>query len=222
MPSVWTDYIAATAMFNAQILPESLMCGIIILAVLLGNKSIFAVAAGAGLTQLLAMGVGRIVMKFKPESAMIRSSMDTCTSGYVGQSWDRLLRGSATPDLLWHPLSPSVYLATIGFFSGWGFGLQQIYKEEIDAGVVDSGLMTSMTVVTLLLLTLALVFRTYSGCETVVGAIGGAAFGLLLGYLLCVALGFSTDRRATNIWGIPLLRDRINDGAAVYICPNAK
>ena len=50
-------------------------------------------------------------------------------------------------------------------------------------------------------------------------AVGGMAFGFLLGYLTAILTGYITNRRGTNVWGIPLLRDRINAGSAVYVCP---
>jgi len=35
--------------------------------------------------------------------------------------------------------------------------------------------------------------------------------GLLFGFLGCIALSYATDRKATNIWGIPLLRRVLED-----------
>lgn len=215
--AVYTDYIAAALMYNLQILPESLMTGILILAIVLANQALLAMAVGAAGTQLLAGAVGRIIMKMSPDAATRTSSMDMCTTGFVAKSWDRLLRGSA--ETLWHPRAPSVFTATIGFFVGYGLALQNLYKEEIDAKVMNRSALTTMAVISALLLITALVFRVSSGCESIVGAVGGALFGLAIGYLGCIALGYATDRRATNLWGIPLLRDRINNGSAVYICP---
>lgn len=215
----WTDYTSAAALFNLQILPESLMCGVIILAILLANQPMFVLGAGVAGTQLLGLALGRLVMKYDPANSMVRSTLDTCSAGYVGKTWDRLLRGGTTPDLLWHPLAPSIYLATVGFFAGWGFGLQQLYKDEIDAGILQRSTILATTVITLLLLLLAIVYRIYAGCESIKGALIGSVFGLVAGYFLSITVGFSTDKRATNIWGIPLLRDRINEGEPVYICP---
>ena len=58
------------------------------------------------------------------------------------------------------------------------------------------------------LLILALVFRMYSNCESIIGALTGTIIGLLFGYLGCVSLGYATNKKATNIWGIPLLRKK--------------
>jgi hypothetical protein len=220
--AIFTDYIIATILFNLQILPEALVSGIFILAILLANYSLFAVAAGAGGTQLVTGAIGRLIMKFAPDSAYVRSSMDMCSAGYVGKSWDRLLRGSSAPELLWHPWAPSVYLATIGFFGGWGAALQQLYKEEINAGILSRSTLLTTGIITGLLLLLALLFRIFSGCESLLGALGGIGLGLSVGYFAAIALGYSTDRRATNIWGIPLLVDRINNGSPVYLCPTKK
>lgn len=216
----WSDYTSAAAAFHLQILPESLMSGVLILAILFANKALFAVAGGLAATQLIGLGAGRLVMKYDPANAFVRSSLDTCSAGHVGRSWDRLLRGAATPDLLWHPLAPSIYMSTIGFFVGWGAALQQLYKDEIDAGILNRSALITMSVITILLLLLTIVYRIYTGCESIKGTLIGAAFGVIMGYFLCVVLGYSTDRRATNLWGIPLLRDRINDGAPVYVCPS--
>jgi len=214
--AIYTDYIAATLMYNLQILPESLMTGIILLAIVLANQSLVVLAFGAAGAQLLTSASGRIITNMSPEGAIKASSMDMCTTGFIGKSWDRLLQKDP---LIWHPRAPSVYMATIGFFIGYGLAVQQLYKEEIDAGVMSRSTLITTSLISGLLLLTALLFRIWSGCESIIGALGGTAFGLVLGYLGCIALGYATNRRATNVWGIPLLRDRINDGSALYICP---
>jgi len=218
--AIYTDYIAASVMYNLQILPESLICGIIILAIVLANQSLVAMAAGAIGTQFLASAVGRLIMKMT-DSAKPYSSMDTCNNGYVGKSWDRLLRGTNDPDLMWHPQAPSIFLATIAYFIGYGWALQQVYKEEIDARVMNKSSLILTAIIGFLLLVTAIVYRVSAGCDSVIGALCGVLFGLAIGYLGCVTLGYASDRRATNVWGIPLLRDRINNGSALYICPKS-
>ena len=217
--AIFTDYIAAAIMYNLQILPESLMTGILILAIVLANQALLAMAAGAAGTQLIAGAIGRIIMNMAPESATRTDAMDMCNTGFIGKAWARLLGG---PDTLWHPRAPSIFMTTISFFVGYGLALQSLYKEEIDAKVVSRSSLTTTTVISFLLLAVALVFRIGSRCESVLGALGGTCLGFIFGYLGCIALGYATDRRATNVWGIPLLRDRINNGSALYICPRAE
>lgn len=227
MPTdIWRDYFLESAVFNLQILPESLLCGIIVLSVLLANQPLMAVAAGGLITQILTYGIGESIMAADPQSTNItvRSPTDICTSGYVGKNWERVLRNiflrkDGKPELYFHAYAPSVYLATIGYFSGWGFALQQLYQEEIYAGILSRATAITMLVITILLLMLVVVYRTMSGCETLFGALTGLFIGMIAGYFMCFILGYATDRRATNVWGIPLLRDRINDGGPVYICP---
>jgi hypothetical protein len=215
--AVYSDYIAAAIMYNLQILPESILCGLIILAIVLANPAVVTVAAGVGGTQLLTGAVSRLIMQFAPANAVVTTSMDTCSSGYIGRSWNRLMRG--TPDLLWHPYAPSVYQATVGFLAGWGWGSQQLYKDEISAGAMNGSMMLGFAILAAILVLVAIIFRTSTGCETLLGAVAGAAFGIALGYFGSIMVGYLTNRRLTNIWGIPLLRDRINNGSPLYVCP---
>lgn len=216
--AIFRDYIAAAIIFNLQILPETIMSGLIILAIVLASGPVLGLAGGVAGAQLLAKTVGNLLMRYAPDSAEPLSSMDQCTQGYVGKSWDRLLRGTAAPEQLWHPLAPSQYQATVGFLAGFGYALQQIYKDEIDAGVLPKSMMITVAIMAALFMILTLLFRVGSGCETVLGAAAGLALGLILGYLGTIAYAYATDRRQTNLWGTPLLRDRINNGSAVYIC----
>ena len=217
---IYTDYIAAAIIYNLQLLHESLITGIIILAIVLVSKTLLVLAAGAGLTQLLASTVGKLVTRFMEGSSMSdRKCAERCSPGFLGKAAIRLANGGQTPELLWHPVAPSVYLATVGYFVGVGLALLQIYKDEIDAKVVNRSTLTGTAIVSLIILVMAIVFRVSHGCETLFGAIGGILLGLLIGYLGCITIGYLTDRRATNVWGIPLIRDRINGGSALYVCP---
>ncbi len=216
MPIV-KDYLAAALLYNLQILPDSLILGTTVLAILLTNPTVAALAAGALGTQALTHAVGALLMAFQPGAAVPRSSLDVCTGGYTGLSWSRLFRMGT--EHLWHPLAPSPYMTTLGYFAGAGASLSQLYKDEIDAGVWPRHTLIACGVITAILLILALTFRYASGCESFIGAVAGLLFGLALGYFGAIILGYATGRRATNLWGIPLLRDRINNGSAVYVCP---
>jgi len=212
--SGYGDIAIEAIMYNLQILPETLMCGTILLAVLLANQSLAAIAIGTAITQLLVEGVG----SFLPGEQIV-SNLDHCQSGVMATSLAKLLRGVKNPNTLWRPLAPSVYTATIGFFAGWGFALQQLYTDEIQAGVVNRSTLVTVSIITAMVMILAVVFRVARGCDTLMGALGGILLGLALGYAGCVIMGYASNRKITNIWGIPLLRDRINNGSPLYYCP---
>ena len=72
----WSSYVYHAAIFNLQILSETLMCGIIILSILLANQPLVAVAAGIGITQLLTQTIGRLIMGRAPSAGTPRSSLD--------------------------------------------------------------------------------------------------------------------------------------------------
>jgi hypothetical protein len=217
---IYTDYISAAIMYNFQILPETLMAGIILLAIVLANPALVGLAAGAAGTQLLANAVGLLIMRFGGiDEASLTSSTDMCNTGFIGRSWDRLLRGPNAPERLWNPSAPSVYTATIGYFYGVGLALLQLYKEEIDAQVMSRASLVSTTLIATLIVIAAILFRIWSGCDSILVAITGLLFGFMIGYLGYIIAGYSTGRRATNLWGIPLLKDRINNGSPLYVCP---
>ena len=211
------DHFMAPLIYNLQILPDLLLAGSVLLAILLANPTVVALAIGALATQGLSRLVATLIMTFQPGAAIVRSSLDVCTGGFIGRSWSRLFRVGT--EHLWHPLAPSVYLSTVGFFVGYGAALAQLYKEELDAGMLPRGGVSTCMVLGAIVALIAFIFRYKSGCETLLGSLGGLAFGLLLGYFGAVILGYATNRRGTNLWGTPLLRDRINSGAPVYVCP---
>jgi len=196
--------------YNFQVLPESILCGVIILAIVLVSQPLIALAAGALFTQMLTGVVGKLLMKYMPGNAEMTATKcaEICNPGFAGKAWARLLNGGVNPELLWHPIAPSVYLALIGYFVGVGLGLWLVYKEEIDANVIRAPSLITTSVISGILLLMAMVFRIYRGCDSAFGAFGGTMIGLLFGYLATVTLGYATNKRATNIWGIPLIRER--------------
>ena len=213
--SGYSDFAIETVMYNLQILPETLLCGTIILAVILANQSLAAIAIGVILTQLAAEGIGSFLPGEK-----LGSSLDMCQSGVMGSSMAKILRGVKSTEKLWRPQAPSVFTATVGFLAGWGYALQQLYSEEIQAGVVSQSTLIGVGIISAVIMILVIVFRVTTGCDTIMAAVGGTILGLLMGYAGCIIIGYATNRKVTNIWGIPLLRDRINNGSALYYCPS--
>lgn len=211
------EYALNIAIYHLQILPDLLVAGSVLLAILLANPTVVALAIGALAAQGLTRLAGTLLMMAQPSAAIVRSSLDVCTGGFIGKSWNRLFRVGT--EHLWHPLAPSVYLATVGFFVGYGAALAQLYKDELNAGLLPRGYVAASIPIAAVIAIVALVFRYFSQCESLLSSLTGLAVGLLLGYFGAVILGYATNRRGTNLWGIPLLRDRINNGAAVYVCP---
>jgi hypothetical protein len=216
-----TDFFNTTlfpvTLYQLQVLPDTLLMGSIVFAILLANPPVLALALGLTATQGIVHAAGTAIAVAQPGQTIVRSSLDTCTGGYVGRTWGRLFR--AGTEALWHPYAPSVYLATIGFIVAYGAAISQLYMEEVQAGMMPRNTLIGLGVLTAIFVLVTLIFRIGSGCESLLGALGGLALGSLLGYLVAIVLGYATDRRGTNLWGIPLLRDRINAGSAVYVCP---
>jgi hypothetical protein len=201
-----------------QMLPKLLLIGLISLSVLLANQAVVLLTACCVGFLLLLNALNQVIIRMSPETAVVSSVADMCTSGIFGKSWARLI--TSTPDLLWHPYAPSLYTAVIAFVAGWGFALQTLYRDEINAGVLSRSNAVATSVLSTILLLVVLAVRIFMNqCDSILAAVSGAAIGLFMGYVVCLTIGAATDRRATNLWGIPLLRDRINNGSAVFICP---
>ena len=79
----------------------------------------------------------------------------------------------------------------------------------------------TLMIITGLILLVTLVFRVMSGCERIVPTVAGLAVGLAAGFMGAIAVGAVSNRSLTNLWGIPLLQDRIAAGSAIYVCPSA-
>ena len=203
---------------NIQLIPELLPVGFALLTILLSSQPLLFITLGLIAVQSIIAGLNRIIIRMAPEAAVVSSTMSGCFSGPIAKSWSRLF--GATPDLLWHPMTPSLYVATAAFLAAWGWALNVLYGDEINAGVVPKSMGVGFAVTGTLLLLLLMTFRWFQRCESGINIFGGLALGAALGFFGAIALGYATDRRATNIWGIPLLRDRINNGSAVYICPS--
>jgi hypothetical protein len=212
--SVWIDILKGIDFINST-LPDSLVTGITVIAILLGNQALFTVAASSIFMQALVTGIGYLVIRFNPDSAITRASAEPCVAGYINNYWAQVRGGRNNMD---HPYAPSLYMATISFFAGWGVALQQLYADEISQGVLNSAQVSGMLITGFVLVLTSMIFRILR-CETLIGALIGLATGLAIGYLLCIAIGASTGRTATNIWGMPLLRDRITAGSPIYTCP---
>jgi len=196
-----------SVVFNLRVLPESLVVGLVVLSIVLANYTLTVLAGGALLTQFFTAYVG----SFVADGAQRRPA---CDSDYYGLTVNRLF---GTPPPPTGPLAPSTYMATVGYLFGFGVALQQIYAIEIEKFKTGTPL-TVTAIIGVMLVLLAFLFRVFwTKCDTVVAALGGTFFGFAIGYFGSVLLGYATNRRATNVWGIPFLQDRINKGSAIYI-----
>ena len=193
--------------FNSRILPEILITGSIILAIVLSNQVVLLMAIGSILTLLLTSTIGQILMKMVTGTATGTSSMNTCYSGFGGKSWLRLTT-THNPELSWHPYAPSMYMSVIGYFFGYGLALWTIYKDEINSGIINKSIPITLVTVSACVILFTLLQRYMSGCDSIVTALLGVFIGSMCGYAGTICLGMTTERKATNLWGIPLLRNR--------------
>lgn len=217
MPSRTAVAAPSSLFYILQTLPDSLVTGITVLSILLGNQALFTIAASSIFMQALITGIGYLVIKLNPDSVVTRASIEPCVAGYINNYWAQVRGGRDNVD---HPYAPSLYMASVSFFAGWGAALRQLYADEITQGVLAGTQANWMLITAFVIVLAAMIFRIFvAGCESLIGALIGLGAGVGLGYLMCISIGYATGRKATNIWGMPLLRDRIDNGSPVYVCP---
>ncbi len=114
---------------------------------------------------------------------------------------------------------PSFYTTFFGFLIGWIGLLPEIYKWELSvsprrAAAVKGG--------QILLGVLCVIIAGYrivvSECEGYLSTFLGLLVGFVIGAALVIGIAWISDRRATNMLGLPLLRDKAEDGKPIYVC----
>jgi hypothetical protein len=68
------------------------------------------------------------------------------------------------------------------------------------------------------LIVLFVVYRVWSGCDTVIPALGSSVFGFGAGFLIYLLHNYLFGRDAINMLGLPLLADRAAGGRPLYVC----
>ena len=93
-----------------------------------------------------------------------------------------------------------------------------MYQNELKASPKrQASMILGFVVICLVLLTLA-VYRLMSECDTPFGMFVGVLVGAVVGFLMVLLLAYLSDRRLTNLLGLPLMRDKAADGKPIYVC----
>lgn len=115
--------------------------------------------------------------------------------------------------------TPSYYTLLMGFIIGWIGSLPTIYADEIEASPTRK-VSTLLGMWSLgILAFLVFIYRIFvSTCEGVTSVITGLLLGFGIGLLLVFGISHLSERRATNLLGLPLMRDKAADGKPIYVC----
>ena len=113
---------------------------------------------------------------------------------------------------------PSYYSTFAGFLLSYLGTMPLMYQNELNASPKRKASMILGYIVIVLVLLTLIVYRLMTDCDTMFGVFTGVLVGATIGFLMVLLLSYLSDRRLTNLLGLPLMRDKAADGKPIYVC----
>lgn len=113
---------------------------------------------------------------------------------------------------------PSYYSTFIGFLVGWIGAIPALYSKELEASPEKKAASAAGLIILIFLTLTLMVYRITSDCEGFMPVSLGLLVGFGIGLLLVTTAAWITDRRGTNILGLPLIRNKVASGQPIYVC----
>jgi hypothetical protein len=201
------------------LLPDSVFIGALLLALLTQSYSmtIFAVSlleagiVGAGLRKLFTYLDLVHTAPLKGEDPTV------CTSSYTTPTIESLIMFSTANATSALPSSPIFILTTA---TSYIIGSMYSQKQELEAlGPAYSARFYIAIAASTLLLFAVSMYRMSNSCEGLGVILMSIILGIIVGGLIVFQNNQLFGRDATNLTGIPLLKERTRDGRPLYVCP---
>jgi hypothetical protein len=204
--------------YNLQVFPDTVTAAALIFALLFQSPAFAALGGSSVLLSLIHPTIARFFTRFV--SGTVGSGAGAnCSGHFPGISFESIMDIKTTGfQALSYTGWPSYYSVFIGFIISYLGALPMMYQNELKASPKrKASMILGYVVISILLLTLA-VYRLMSSCDTPFGMFAGVILGVLLGFLMVLLLAYVSDRRLTNLLGLPLMRDKAADGKPIYVC----
>lgn len=221
---IWNMYIVPIFQEEIRILPDSLIFGSLFIALLTQSYStvMFAVSmleAGiaGGLLQALFtyMDIFHTLPSVPDKPSACSSTYSTPTLETLFSICKDQLCGSKIASGV--PSFPIYFLTTA---ISYVVGSMYLQKEELEAlGPAYAARFYIAVFASFLLLVALSFYRIANGCDGLGTIVMSLFFGLVIGSLIVYQNTFLFGRDATNMTGVPLLRERTRDGKPLYVCP---
>lgn len=206
--------------YNLQVFPDTVTAAALIFALLFQSPAFAALGGSSVLLSLIHPTIARFFTRF------VNGTVDSgagagaaCSGHFPGISFQRVmdLKNSGFQALSYTGW-PSYYSVFIGFIISYLATLPMMYQNELKASPKrKASMILGYVVISIVLLTLA-VYRLMSACDTPFGMFVGVLVGAALGLMMVLLLAYVSDRRLTNLLGLPLMRDKAADGKPIYVC----
>jgi hypothetical protein len=206
--------------YNLQVLPDVLTSSTLLFAILFQSPPIAILGTAMILMSFIHSGMAKFLSSVFPDLVTSPSDMTRCSGRFPGASYERLLGLTRNNQMgsLSYGEWPSYYTTFVGFLVGWISALPQIYKQELSASPnTDMSVKLGLLVLSLLCI-VVVIFRVSTACETFMSTFVGLLTGFGIGLFVVAAVSYFTDRRGTNMLGMPLIRNKAEDGKPIYVC----
>jgi hypothetical protein len=206
--------------YNLQVLPDVITSSSLLFAILFQSPPMAVFSAAIVAMSFFHGYLARFLGNVFPNMTETVKYEDRCSGRFPGVSFTRMFNmasnksfGELTADG-W----PSYYTSFMGFLIGWIGLLPHIYARELDVSPRRAAAVKGGQILLGVLCVLVAAYRILSECEGYLSTFFGLLVGFLIGAGLVLGAAWLSDRRATNMLGMPLIRDKAEDGKPIYVC----
>jgi hypothetical protein len=220
LTSSFLSFLREGFQYNLQVLPDVITSASLLFAILFQSPPMAVFAGAIVVVSLLHGYMARFLGSVFPNMANEVKHEDRCSGRFPGVSLLRLnyLASNKKFGDIESESWPSFYTTFFGFLIGWIGLLPAIYERELDLSPRRAAAVKGGQVLLGVVGVLIAAYRALSNCEGYLSIFLGMLAGFVMGALLVLAVAWVSDRRATNILGMPLLRDKAEDGKPIYVC----
>jgi hypothetical protein len=205
--------------YNLQVFPDTVTAAALIFALLFQSPAFAALGGSSILLSLIHPQIARFFTTFL--NGTVDSDPGANCSGHFpgGLSFERIMNMKTKGfQALNYTGWPSYYSVFVGFLVSYLGSIPLMYQNELAASPKRKASMIFGYIVAALVLLTLVVYRLMSGCDSPFGVFVGVIVGAVIGLLMVFLLSYMSDRRLTNLLGLPLMRDKAEDGKPIYVC----
>lgn len=204
--------------YNLQVLPDVLMSSTLLFSVLFQSPPLAVLGTGMILLQFIHRGLATFTRAYIPNMSYNPADANRCAGRFPGSTYSSLLNTAQGFGVSVVDGWPSYYSTFVGFLAGWVGAIPTLYAAELKASPEKTAASAAGLIILVCLTFLVMLYRITSECEGFMSTSLGLLAGFVVGLLLVMTAAWITDRRATNLLGLPLLRNKVAAGQPIYVC----
>lgn len=217
--NIWSQYIKPLAQEEVRLLPDSLLVGTALLALLTQSFSMAIFFLTLVETAGVNYGLQTLASYMDPGRTVptVKSASPECRSGFVTTRLDTF---SALKCAALSSSFPSPILFFLATASSYVVSSLYSLRDELEnLGAEYSSRFYLSIFATFFLLLAISSYRMMNGCDGLGVATFSLVMGGILGALLVTQNWYLFGKDSINLIGIPLLRERTADKKPIYVCP---